>query len=968
MLSLINKKAEIFKIVAIYFLFGCAWIYLSDSFLGWIVNDTNTLTKLETYKGIFFIIFTSFLLYLMLARFNRKIDKTVDEHRRSDHKLQFLVKNTSDILIIVDGDGRQRYVSPAAERITGFPLKELEGKQIFEVIHPDDIKVIEDAWQETLKNPQKPITVRYRHIHKTRGWIYCEAIAQNFLNESAINGVIASIRDITENTLTVQALAEKDALLSAIVRNLPFDFWVRDMDQKMIMQNDKSIGLWGDLTAKPFNDWGFDQSTIETWEANNKRVLNGESISEECELVNINGEKRFYHNIVVPIRDRERKVGILGINIDITDRKLAEQSLRESEERFFHAFQYAPIGMALALPDGKYIKVNRAFCRLTGYSKHELLSKSFQNITHKDDLKADLAYVQKLINGEISTYQLEKRYIHKDGHPIWVLLSVSSILNEDGTVKHFVSQVVDISIRKQTEEELRKGELLMKKIFDMLPVGLWFLDKEGHVRHQNTMGWKIWASEPGEAFLGPRKIKAWRLPSLEPIDEEDRASVRAFRKGITTVDELIEIEALDGTRKTVINYATPIFDDEGKIDGAIVVNFDISDRKKLEEQLLVAQKMESVGRLAGGVAHDFNNMLSVILGNVELAMSSLSEDDPVLTRLKIVSDAAKRSANLTQQLLAFARQQPVSLRLLDLNETVEEMLKMLRRLIGEDIELDWLPGNNLGAVNMDPSQIDQILVNLCVNARDAIGDTGKMSITTQNVTIDQTLGTAYSTIPPANYVMLAVSDNGCGMEKGTLSHLFEPFFTTKSQGKGTGLGLATVYGIVTQNNGFIDVSSVPGKETIFKIYLPLHAPLSDVPIDKVEIDEPIRGNETILFVEDEPMLLDLTKVMLEQLGYNVIPAMSPTEAMRLIHERQCKIDLLITDVIMPEMNGRDLAKSISSHCPGLKVLFISGYTADVIAHHGVLDKKVHFLQKPITCKELAAKVRESLEAKAIFDL
>ncbi|SHO53679.1 PAS domain S-box protein [Desulfopila aestuarii] len=966
--SLINKKTEIFKIVAIYFLFGCAWIYLSDSILGWMVRDTGTLTTVSTYKGIFFIIFTSALLYLLLVRFNRKIDTTAEEHRKSDERFNFLVKNTSDILLIIDRDGRQWYVSPAAERLTGFTIKELEGKRIFEIIHPEDAQTVEDAWQEALKHPQKPITVRYRHIHRNGRWIYCEAIAQNFLDEPAVNGVIASIRDITENTLAVQALAEKDALLSAIVRNLPFDFWVRDVDQKIILQNDKSIELWGDLLSNPNNDWAFDPSTIETWKSNNKRALNGENISEECELVNINGEKRFYHNIIVPIWDRDRKLGILGINIDITDRKHAEQSLHDSEQRFFHAFQYAPIGMALASPDGKYIKVNRAFCHLTGYSKQELLAKRFQDITHPEDLKTDLAEVQKMLSGEISTFQLEKRYIHKDGHPIWILLSVSSILNEDGTVKHFVAQVLDISSRKQTEDELRKGELLMKKIFDMLPIGLWFLDKEGNVRHQNAMGWEIWASEPGVPFLGPRKIQAWRLPSLERIDEEDRASVKAFRKGITTVDELIEIESLDGKRKTVLNYATPIFDDEGKVDGAIVVNLDISDRRKLEEQLLQAQKMESVGRLAGGVAHDFNNMLSVILGNIELAMSTLSADAPVQARLNIVKDAAKRSANLTQQLLAFARQQPVSPRLLDLNATVEEMLKMLRRLIGEDIELTWIPGKNLGSVNVDPSQLDQILVNLCVNARDAIGDTGKMSITTQNVTIDQALSSVYSEIPPGQYVMLAVSDNGCGMDKGTLLHLFEPFFTTKSQGKGTGLGLATVYGIVTQNNGFIDVSSVPGKETVFKIYLPLHVPPSDASIDTVETDEPIRGNETILLVEDEPMLLDLTKMMLDKLGYNVITAMSPTEAIRLIHEIQCKIDLLITDVIMPEMNGRDLAKNISTHCPGLKVLFISGYTADVIAHHGVLDKDVHFLQKPITGKDLAAKTREALEATATLEL
>jgi CheY-like chemotaxis protein len=378
--------------------------------------------------------------------------------------------------------------------------------------------------------------------------------------------------------------------------------------------------------------------------------------------------------------------------------------------------------------------------------------------------------------------------------------------------------------------------------------------------------------------------------------------------------------------------------------------------------------MESVGRLAGGVAHDFNNMLSVILGNVELAMNVLSSDDPVLKRLKVVSDAAKRSAALTQQLLAFARRQPVSPKVLDLNQTVEEMLKMVRHLIGEDIELVWQPACNLPSVNMDPSQLDQLLVNLCVNARDAISGTGTIVVDTQNAVIARTISTAYSKIPPGKYVVLTVRDNGCGMGKETLSHLFEPFFTTKGQGKGTGLGLATVYGIVTQNNGFIDVISELGKQTIFMIYLPSFTTPSDESDDSGEQVDLCHGNETILLVEDEPMLIDLTKDMLVQLGYTVLTAISPIEAIRLNKEYLGQIDLLITDVIMPEMNGRDLARAVTSCCPEVKVLFISGYTADVIAHHGVLDKSVHFLQKPITSEALAGKVREVLESEVTFKL
>ncbi len=960
MLPPINIKAEVFKTVAAYLLFGCAWIYFSDSMLSRMVEESKLYTIISTYKGIFFIVFTAFFLYLLLAPLNRKIEKAIEKNRNSDDRLHFLIKNSSDILVIIDKSGRQQYVSPAAEKITGFSINELEEKTIDSVIHPGDRQRVRDAFQDALKHPKEIFTVKYRHIHKTKKFVHCEAVAQSFLHEPAINGVIANVRDITENTLAIQKLAETDVLLNAMLRNLPFDFWARDKKQQMIMQSDESVRRWGDLISTPGNDWKFEASTIAVWKSNNERILKGEMVSEECELINSKGERGIYHNIVVPIQDSGTRLGTLGINIDITDRKITEQSLRESEERFYHAFQYAPNGMALVSPDGTYIRVNRALCHLTGYSSKELLEKRFHDITHPEDLNDDLANVQKIIKGEIPSYQMEKRYIHKDGHAIWILLSVSATINGDRTVKYFVSHIVDISLRKQTEDALRKGENLMKKIFDMLPIGLWFLDKGGNVRHQNAMGWKIWASDPGASFIGPKKIKAWRLPSLEPIKEEDRSSVKALRKGLTTVDELIEIEALDGKRKTVINYATPIFDDEGKIDGAIVVNLDISDRKKLEEQLLLAQKMESVGRLAGGVAHDFNNMLSVILGNVELAMSILSSDEPVLKSLKAIRDAAKRSAALTQQLLAFARKQPVNPKLLDLNETIEKMLTMIRRLIGEDIELIWQPTENIGTVKMDPSQLDQILVNLCINSRDAIAGTGTIAIETHCVTVSQTERTAYSKIPPGNYLILAVRDDGCGIDQETLLHLFEPFFTTKGLGKGTGLGLATVYGIVSQNNGFIDVRSEPGKQTVFKIFFPIFSILPDELNDSKENEDLFRGNETILLVEDEPMLIDVTKRMLEQLGYTVITAMSPAEAVRLSQKHQRDIDLLVTDVIMPEMNGRDLAETISSLNSDLKILFISGYTADVIAHHGVLDNGVHFLQKPITHKTLAVKVREAL--------
>jgi CheY-like chemotaxis protein len=380
----------------------------------------------------------------------------------------------------------------------------------------------------------------------------------------------------------------------------------------------------------------------------------------------------------------------------------------------------------------------------------------------------------------------------------------------------------------------------------------------------------------------------------------------------------------------------------------------------LEAQLRQAQKMEAVGRLAGGVAHDFNNMLGVILGQAEMALEESALSPSLRATLHEIRGAAERSAVLTRQLLAFARKQTVMPQLLDLNTTVEGMISMLRRLIGEDIRVVWMPAAGVCPVEIDPAQVDQIMVNLCVNARDAISGVGKIIIETQRVTIDEAGGDVHLDAVPGDYVQLAVSDNGCGMDKTIVAKLFEPFFTTKEPGEGTGLGLATVYGIVRQNHGFITVYSEPGAGTTFRIYLPKKA----APVKKArpEAMPPMpRGRETILLVEDEPTILKMATQLLERVGYRVLAAAAPSEAIRIAKSDAGAIELLITDVVMPEMNGRELRHALTAVLPQLRCLFMSGYTNNVIAHHGVLDEGVNFIAKPFSARELASKVREVLD-------
>ena len=388
---------------------------------------------------------------------------------------------------------------------------------------------------------------------------------------------------------------------------------------------------------------------------------------------------------------------------------------------------------------------------------------------------------------------------------------------------------------------------------------------------------------------------------------------------------------------------------------------DITEKLSLQSQLIQAQKMESVGRLAGGVAHDFNNMLSVILGYGQMILEMTQPDNPFHEYAQEILAAGVRSTNITRQLLAFARKQIIAPKVIDLNETAEDLLKMLSRLIGEDINLVWSPAS-VWPVKIDPSQLYQILANLCVNARDAIDGVGKITIETAIKTIDETYCSVHPGFIPGDFTLLSISDDGCGMDKDVQSKIFEPFFTTKEQGKGTGLGLATVYGIVKQNNGFVNVYSEPGKGTTFRIYLPRHNEQENKSEKHKVATFPRGQGEIVLVVEDEASILKLTAKILNDFGYVVITAHRLKEAVNLAKGYSKTIDLIITDVIMPEMNGRDLVNVLLTIQPNMKCLFMSGYTSTVIADQGVLAEGIQFIQKPFSTKELAAKVHEVLKS------
>ncbi len=555
----------------------------------------------------------------------------------------------------------------------------------------------------------------------------------------------------------------------------------------------------------------------------------------------------------------------------------------------------------------------------------------------------------------------EYRFQKADGS--WAeVLDRGYVLRDDrGNAIRMIGSMLDVTERVRAEEALSVSEEKFKKAFMTGLDAIYIAARdEGRVVDINNQFVSVFGYERDEA-IGKTSLD---LNLYEDPSDRTRLLSQLKEKGFVKDLEMWGRNK-NGDRIRVSLSINNLF--IGNVPHILGVARDVTERERaraqkedLENQLRQSQKMESIGRLAGGVAHDFNNMLSIIQMSVQHAIGTVDPSLSLYGDLTDIRTAANRSAELTQQLLAFARRQTIAPRALDLNESIGGLLKILRRILGENLALSWHPGSGLWPVLIDPSQVDQILTNLCVNARDAIADIGTVSIETSNRSIDENFCTSNPGFVLGDYVQVCMSDNGCGMDAETQKRIFEPFFTTKSGGKGTGLGLATVYGIVKQNNGIITVTSAPQQGTTFTIYLPRY--VSKAAQAGAEQARPTRsGRETILVVEDESAILRLITRLLKELGYRVLATRTPGEAIRVAREHLGDIHLLLSDVVMPEMNGRDLAKNVLSLYPGVRCLFMSGYTADIIAHHGVLETGVSFIQKPFSAGDLSAKIREVLE-------
>jgi len=631
------------------------------------------------------------------------------------------------------------------------------------------------------------------------------------------------------------------------------------------------------------------------------------------------------------------------------------RKLLEGEELFHLISENAADLIAVVDMEGRRIYNSLSYCKVLGYSMEELKNSTSLTQIHPDDREAVKQAAEEARRTGIGR-PLEYRIRHKDGS--WrVLESTASVIrNSNGEPEKMVIVNRDVSDRKLAAEALRRSEASFRSVVEDAPYGIYRANVSGQLLMVNFTLVKMLGYESQAELL-----KANLADDIHRDSREHQRLSEMFPRDQGFKDMEVEWKRKDGSAITVRCSGRPVLNEAGALAYIEVFAEDITERRVLEKQLRMAQKMEAIGRLSGGIAHDFNNLLGVIIGYSQVMKRSLGPSHSSYEHAEEIEKASQRAVSLTRQLLAFSRQQVLEPAILTLNVLVSDMEKMLPRLLGEDIKVDLSLDPALGQVKADQSQLEQVLMNLAVNARDAMPDGGKLTVRTANEDLDLAYTRQHPGSKPGRYVVLAVTDTGTGMDPETQAHIFEPFFTTKERDKGTGLGLSTVYGVVKQSGGYIAVDSEKGKGSSFSIFLPRVEQAVEAP-EAVSLKTlSVKGSETILLVEDSEPLRKLAHMFLKDNGYRVLTAADGEDALQVARQHAAPIQLLLTDVVMPGINGRVLAERLGPWQPGMKVLYMSGYTDSFIAGHGVLEQGIHLLHKPFTEETLTRKVREVLE-------
>jgi two-component system cell cycle sensor histidine kinase/response regulator CckA len=910
------------------------------------------------------------LTYGILALRTQTERKRAEETlRQSEERYRTLAETAEDVIFILDPEGHFQYINQfGAIQLESDPEKIL-GKTLPQLFPPEAAEKQMLALK-TVVESRKPFFQEI-NIALPTGDIYSDVrLIPVFAEGKEVQSVMGIARDITERKLAEKALRQAEEKYRDIVENAVEGIFQTTPEGRFISANPALARIHGFDSPEELIS-----STIamghETFVDRNRRAEFARSLRTQGTIQNF--EAQVYRKDGSPIwvlmntRARRNSEGKLlyyeGTVQDITERKQAVEALKKSEHKYRNLIDTARDVIFTLSLNGTILSLNPVFEELVGWSRTKWVGKSFVPLVHPGDAPLALKMFEIALQGE-TTPLFELRISTRQGEYITgELIAVPQL--EGGKMVSVLGIARDITERKRAEEQLKKSEARLRLQIDRMPIGCITWDSKFRVVSWNPTAEKIFGFSEDEA-LGKHPYDL-----IVPKDTQPHVDtiLRRLLEGDTSAHSLNKNITKDG-RTIICDWTnTPLKETDGKVVGVLSMAQDITERirseeeaKALQEQLRLSQKMEAIGQLAGGIAHDFNNILTIIGGYIQFSLMELEQGSPLRPNIEGIQRAAERAANLTRQILAFSRRQLMEMRVLDLNTLLQDLDKMLRRVIGEDIHLVTTLSESLGRIKADPGQIEQVILNLAVNARDAMPKGGNLTIETANVELDQIYARNHVAVKPGRYVMLSVSDTGVGMIPEVKDRVFEPFFTTKDKGKGTGLGLSTVYGIVKQSGGNIWVYSEPNHGTTFKIYLPLADEALEENKVEVMAEALPRGDETVLVVEDDEVVRKLIVQILKRQGYNLLEAGDGKDALQICEQHKGTAHLVVTDVVLPGMNGREVADHLLSLCPGMKVLYMSGYTDNAIAYHGVLERGVNYIQKPFTLEGMARKVRQILDS------